>query len=316
LPFPDRELWHEWTVQRPRTHHALLSSRGCPYNCPYCANHALRKIAPGQFVRLRPPADVLEEIKQLRRAYPETTDIYLQSETIAMNLDWLKEVTGQIKAFNDTLDHPISFTTNFRVARRFVTDAVFESLEQANVKTLEIGLESGSERVRSEILQRHYTNDQFFEAVSLARRHGMQVNVYNMIGLPGETPADHQMTIEVNRRVNPARSNTGIFYPYPGTDLFTRCQDQGLVANLKDPTSERTQAVLNQPEFSPAQVQKAYEWFEYRIYRGHHSFPFRLRKVLRNKIACRRWANALFTRLLPLWYALKAGRRARKPATA
>ena len=311
LPFPDRDLWHDWVRQRGQTHQVVLPSRGCPYNCSFCSNHALRKLAGGKYVRLRPPADVLREIRHLKERYPETTHIYLQSETIAVNLDWLDELAGQIKAFNDQLAEKISFTCNFRVARQFLNDRVFGSLAQANVRTIEIGLESGSERIRCDVLRRHYSNADFFQAVALARRHGMNVNIYNMIGIPGETPADHRETIEVNRRVCPNRSLTSIFFPYPGTDLFETCRAQGLLTKNGNLTAERSRATLDLPTFPRVGIQRAFDWFEYRVYQGHRPLHFRLRKVLRNKISSHAWSHRVFMRLLPIWYALRDRKQAR-----
>jgi len=308
LPFPDREMWHDWVMQRPRTRHVVLPSRGCPYNCSYCSNHALRKVAPGQYVRLRAPANILQEIQQLKQRDPETTNIHLESETIAMNFDWLNELTERIRVFNDQPDKKISFSCNFRVARPFLKDQVFGALERANVRTISIGLESGSERIRREVLRRPYSNEDFFQAVALARRHQMNVTVLNMIGLPGETLADHMETVEVNRRVCPDRSSTSIFYPYPGTDLFGACKAQGLLT-AGNVTAERRCATLDSPKFRKTEVQRAYDWFEYRVYRGHRPFHFRLLKVLRNKGARHAWGDVAFLRLLALWHTL----RDRKP---
>ena len=304
LPFPDREIWHDWVTQRPAKRQVLLSSRGCPYDCSYCSNHALKATSPGKYVRLRPPANILQEIQELKQRYPGTNDIRLESETIAINLDWLNEFTERIKAFNDTLVEKIAFSCNFRVARPFLTEPVFAALERANVRTIDIGLESGSERIRREVLRRIYTNEDFFQAVALARRHGMKVNALNMIGLPGETLADHMETVEVNRRVNPNQTYTSIFVPYPGTSLFDTCQKQGLLtaANV---TAERFRATLDLPQFHKTDIQKAFDWFDYRIYRGQRPFHFRLRKLLRNKVLGNRWLSLVFLPLVPLWYTLR-----------
>lgn len=311
LPFPDREIWHDWVREGPRTRQVVLPSRGCPYNCSYCSNHALRKLAAGKSVRLRAPVNILQEIQQLKQRYPETTDIHLESETIAINLNWLNELTEQIRVFNDQLDKKISFATNFRVARPFLTDQVFAALERANVRTIAIGLESGSERIRSEVLRRVYSNEDFFQAVALARRHGMNVEVFNMIGLPGETLADHRETIEVNRRVCPNRSYTSIFFPYPGTDLFETCEAQGLLT-VGNGTAERFRATLDYPKFRKAEIQKAYDWFEYRIYRGHRPLHFRLLRLLWSKGGRYARVHLVLLRLLSLWHVI----RDRKPTKA
>jgi anaerobic magnesium-protoporphyrin IX monomethyl ester cyclase len=304
LPFPDREIWNDWAMQRPRTHQTVLCSRGCPYNCPYCANHALRKLAAGKYVRLRAPVSILQEIQDLKQRYPDTIDINLESETIAVNLDWLYELTEQIRVFNHQLDKEISFTCQFRVARPFLTDQVFGALERANVRTISIGLESGSERIRREVLGRHYSNEEFLQAVELARRHGMNVSVLNMIGVPGETLADHLETIELNRRAWPNRSHPSIFFPYPGTDLAKTCKAQGLLP-AGNVSAELGVASLDYPKFRKPDIQRAYDWFQYRVYKGRRPLYFRLLKVVKNKGARHAWAHLVVLRLLPLWHALR-----------
>ncbi len=126
-----------------------------------------------------------------------------------------------------------------------------------------------------------------------------------VIGLPGETLPDHRQTIEVNHRVCPDRSLTSIFFPYPGTDLYASCKAQGLRAGHRNSSTERCRATLNLPGFSRRQIQRAFDWFEYRVYRGHRSRPFRLRKLLKNKVSSHDWSHVLFMRLLPLWQMLR-----------
>jgi anaerobic magnesium-protoporphyrin IX monomethyl ester cyclase len=305
LPHPDRAMWRDWVMASRMTRQVILPSRGCPYDCSYCSNHALRRLAGGKYVRLRQPAAIVQELRELKAQYPEMEDVYLQSETIAVNPKWLEELAGAVGGFNAGLERKLAFACNFRVARQFLKDEVFAALERANVRTIEIGLESGSEKVREQVLRRNYSNADFYEAVALARRHGMGVNVYNMIGLPGETLADYWETVEVNRRVCPDRSLTSIFFPYPGTDLFGRCQAAGLLNAAGDLTAERWHATLDLPGFPRRQVQRAFDWFEYRVYKGHRPLHFRLRKVVRNKIGAGRWSHLVFMRLLPIWYAVR-----------
>jgi anaerobic magnesium-protoporphyrin IX monomethyl ester cyclase len=305
LPMPDRDLWHEWVWTRRHVCQVVLPSRGCPFNCSYCCNHALRKLAPGKYVRLRLPEAVVREIRAVKARYPETRRIYLQSETIAVDAGWLHELALGIKEFNDELPLKIEYACNFRVGRSLLKAQVFDALALANVRTLEIGLESGSERVRREILRRHYSNEDFSRAVRLARERGMEVNVYNMIGIPGETLQDHQQTIQVNHQVCPDRTLTSIFFPYPGTDLAALCEAQGLIREAGSQTAERSRATLDLPSFSRRDIQKAFEWFEYHVYRGLRPWHFRLRKVLRNKAFAHPRAHAAFMRLLPLWHALR-----------
>ena len=193
------------------------------------------------------------------------------------------------------------------MAGPYINEETFSALEQAGIRTLEIGLESGSERIRRDILGRNYTNEEFLRSVALARAHGMKINIYNMIGIPGETVEDHMETVHVNRLCCPERSHTSIFFPYPGTDLFRRCVEQGLLKTSLYDGLERRRAVLELPGFTKREIQRAYDWFEYRIYKGHKPFLFRLRKVIRCKVDSHFLLHYFFLKLLPVWHRIHAG---------
>jgi radical SAM superfamily enzyme YgiQ (UPF0313 family) len=304
IPEPDRQMWLPWVQERNGAHQVLLLARGCPYHCTYCCSNALGKVTSGKYVRFRSPASVVRELSLLKQTFPSLEHVYLQAETIAVNPAWLQDLSRQIAAFNSSLDQPIRFTCNFRVARRFLTVSVFQALAAANVKTIEIGLESGSERLRRDVLRRPYSNEDFFEAVALARQHGMEVNVYNMIGLPGETLAEHWETIEANRKARPDRSNTCIFYPFPGTQLHDLCKCEGYIKGELDLSLDRDTAVLDYPTFSKREIQQCFEWFDFRIHKGIKPMHVRLRKVVRAKVNAYPLVNGAFMRLLPLWLKL------------
>ena len=63
-------------------------------------------------------------------------------------------------------------------------------------------------------------------------------------------------------------------------------------------------AGVRAPLVRRAEIQRAYDWFEYRVYEGQRPWHFRLRKMLRNKAYSGAWSHAVFMRLLPLWRSL------------
>jgi radical SAM superfamily enzyme YgiQ (UPF0313 family) len=68
LPFPDRSIFDMSKMapdQRERI--TVMASRGCPYRCRYCSNHAQRKVYPNgdRYVRFRSVDNVLTEVEEL-----------------------------------------------------------------------------------------------------------------------------------------------------------------------------------------------------------------------------------------------------------
>lgn len=271
LPFPDREMWVPWIEEQINAEFSVLMGRGCPYNCTYCSNHALKKIAGGKYVRMRSPENIVDEIALLHVNYPRSK-VYLEVETIASDKAWTLSLCRHLEILNSRIDNSISYGCNFRISPQSIDENLFIAFNKANFYKINIGLESGSERIRREVLKRNYSNDDFMNVVSLARKHGLKVYLYNIIGLPGETVSDHMETVRLNRHCQPDGHGTGIFFPYPGTALYDTCLKQGLIddfAMVPQVFRDRKTAVVELPNFSKKQIQHAYTWFNYNVYKGY-----------------------------------------------
>lgn len=307
MPFPDHEMWAPWIHHTVAHYPSILLGRGCPYLCTYCCNHALRHLAPGKYVRFRSPDNIVREIKFVLEKYPcDAPLLFLEVETIGVFKSWTLDLCARLQQFNRTLSKPIRFHTNFRITTKSLDPEIFRALADANFGLLNIGLEAGSDRVRREVLKRNYSNEEFYRAVRLARDHGMEVNLFNMIGLPGETFADHLETVKLNRDTRPNRSFTSIFFPYPGTDLHKVCEKRGLLGKPLDVRKERRKATLELPEFPSRSVQRAFDLFEWRIHEGHWPLQVRIRRLIGHYAGKSVVGERITTSLLPIWRRLSA----------
>jgi radical SAM superfamily enzyme YgiQ (UPF0313 family) len=268
LPFPDREMWQEWIEEQPGSRLTILLGRGCPFDCTYCCNHALRKIADGKYYRLRSADSIVDELKYLAGKFPKNNEVYMEVETIGIDMKWSIELCEKIREFNLTLDRSLTYGINLRITPNQKLEELFAALQRANFRFINIGLESGSDRVRKEVLKRYYSNDDVLNAVEIARKYGIKVAFFNMIGLPGETYQEFLETVDMNRRCLPDWHYTSIFFPYPGTELHTLCEKMGLLSKKLSNKQERSQAVLDLPGFSRQQIQASYVWFDYLVYKG------------------------------------------------
>ena len=141
------------------------------------------------------------------------------------------------------------------------------AFERANICSVNIGLESGSERVRRDVLKRYYSNADVLRTVHAARAHGMQVALYNLVGLPGETRRDFLETARMNRLCRPDSHRTSIFFPYPGTELHRLCQGRGWLPATIPLERERRQAALDLPGFARRRIQECFDFFD--LYVAH-----------------------------------------------
>ena len=266
LPMADRELFQE-QVFEPGSRLSVLLGRGCPYSCTYCCNHKIRKVAGGKYVRMRSVPKILEEIESLSLRFPSVTEYFLEVETLGANMKWLEELCTALEEFNQGRKHKLSFSANLRVNDRMDHERVFSHLARANFESIIIGLESGNERIRTEVLDRHYSNGAIRNAFHAARKHGIKVGMFNLMGLPTESYKDFQETLRLNQELQPDWHSTSIFFPYPGTRLYEMSEELGLIPGELSGKEERQRAVLDLPEFSKRQIQRQFDRFHFRVYK-------------------------------------------------
>jgi len=249
---------------------------------------------------MRPPENIIKELILIYKKYPNMERVYFEVESIALNKTWLFEFCTQLHDFNSTINKSFSYGCNFRISPQSIDQNIFNALKEAGFYRINIGLESGSEKIRRETLKRSYSNKDVLNIVSMARNCGLNIYLFNIIGVPGETYSDYMETVSVNRQCQPDAHFTSIFYPYPGTELYDVCIKKGLIDDSIDTRIERRKAIINSPCFTKAQIQRAYTWFSYHVYKGHKPLWTILIQVITVKIHSNPMANFLFRKIVQL----------------
>jgi anaerobic magnesium-protoporphyrin IX monomethyl ester cyclase len=305
LPFIDRDLWQPLIFDK-NTRLTILLGRGCPYNCTYCCNHRIREVAPGKYVRIRSVENIIAEMEYLISKFPDIKEYFLEIETLGADTEWLLAFCDQVYFLNKGLQNKLSFSANLRVYDNLDFDLIFSNLQKANFGSIIIGLESGNERIRKEILNTHYSNEKVIQAVKSARMHNIKVGIFNLVGIPTESLNDFKDTLRLNQEIQPDWHATSIFFPYEGTKLYNFAKEQGLLPEKLNFNEERQHAVLDLPQFSRRQIQKQFDNFHYNVYKTYKNksmlktILFLAQKVLGHNFM----ANAK-NRLIVILYRLK-----------
>ena len=223
LPFADRALLEPYPSYTNRNLRAFIASRGCPYNCSYCFNHAYRQLYKENDltarVRRRSVDHLIAEIRQVREQYGMQSITFFDDIFVTAQ-DWLDE-------FADKYSHQVGlpFECNLRVEQ--VTPQVVAALKGAGCAIIAIGIETADEAMRASILRRRHTSEQLQRACALIREQGILLKSYNILGLPpGNLHVDWD-TLKLNTALQVDIPTASIFQPYPGTDLGEQAKREG-----------------------------------------------------------------------------------------
>jgi radical SAM superfamily enzyme YgiQ (UPF0313 family) len=277
LPLMNYGHWERWIDPQDRNLRVVVG-RGCPYACTYCSNHALRQAQPGRYVRFRSPSNLLAEIDMMLGRFPDLTSIKLEVETIGASIPWALQLCDSLAAFNRTRERAIAFHANLAVTSQLLSheeqlQTLLAAFRRANLIRLDVGLESGSARIRRDILNRPpYTNAELIRFCNTARQCGISVSLFMLIGVPTETPAEAIETSGVARACKPLDINPSIYYPYPGTKLHERSAEMRLIepgnVGVK---AERSRVYLKLKGFPRWRVFLEYVLIQWRVFHGRRN---------------------------------------------
>nr|VFJ67866.1 MAG: Radical SAM superfamily enzyme YgiQ, UPF0313 family [Candidatus Kentron sp. FW] len=213
ISFPDRDLLDAYPVVRGLPIRNFITSRGCPYNCTYCFNHAYNEIYQGlgKRIRRRSVDNVIAEIEQEQNNNPFQL-VQFEDDIFVMQGKWLREFAPKYKKRIG-----LPFMCNARA--ELVTEKAVSLIKEAGCVSVCVGVESGDEAVRKELLKRNNTDSVTIECVRLLQHTGIFVLTENILGLPETSIDDDFKTLELNRILKPGFANPSIYQPYPGTDL-------------------------------------------------------------------------------------------------
>ncbi len=235
----------------------VMASRGCPFRCTYCFNHRLVDIyrndtglspAKLNYIRHHPIDGVIGELEYLLDHYQGIKMFIFDDDLFTFDKDYVHEFC---RVYERRI--PVPFVCNAHV-KVFERDLA-RSLKSAGCRIVKFGLESGSERIRKEILNRPMTNRDIVNAFRAAQEFGLHTSAFVMIGLPDETRSDLFATIDLIAAIQPGRFRWSIFFPYAGTVAYEIAREKGLI------DFEKMQALSNFTEESCLDFGEAHNLF-------------------------------------------------------
>ncbi|NLE75487.1 MAG: B12-binding domain-containing radical SAM protein [Chloroflexi bacterium] len=231
LPFPDRKLLYDAHPASARTRiRPIITGRGCPYNCSFCFNQAFAELYDtAKRTRQRSVGRVMEEVQTLRAQHGLDFVLFMD-DTFIVNPKWLREFSAQYRA-------QVGLPFWCQVRADLVNDEKVRLLRDAGCVSVSFGIESGDDRLRNEILDRHMSREEILSAAQRLRDAGIAFSTNNMLGLPSGSLETDLETLRLNIQCRPAYANVFLYQPYPKTRLGEMALREGYMEGTFDDLS-------------------------------------------------------------------------------
>lgn len=188
----------------------ILTSRGCPYNCSFCASNVTwqRKI------RFRSPGNVIEEIRLLKEEYG-VKEIHFSDDNFTMDITRVEEICDLL--IKEKINLPWQCPNGVRIDR--LPLSLMQKMKEAGCYAVGLGIESGNQ----EILKKNQKNLDLKIVPGVLknlRKVGIESYGFFILGLPGDIKKTVKETIDFALSYPFDRVWFNLFTPYPGAPVF------------------------------------------------------------------------------------------------
>ena len=219
VPFEKYNFTFEVPGRGPLPAVNIMTSRGCPFNCSFCAT----PINWGRHVRMRSPENVVREIELLKARYGVKVVFFFDDTFNASpkRADAICDLMIERK-----LD--VFFKCDVRID--IMSRPLLEKMKKAGLFHLSYGLEAGSDRVREEIVGKQIDMKDFRNLTDWCVELGIIANVFFIFSHPTETWEEARETIRtIEQYREKIEGSVAILHIYPGTPLEKLAREQGVL---------------------------------------------------------------------------------------
>lgn len=263
----------------------VVSSRGCPFQCSFCVTSRVF----GRKVRMRSPINVVDEVEWLKKEHGADA-VTFYDDTFTFSKERVERICEEI------MDRGLNIPWDCQTRADCLSPELLKKMRDAGCEAITLGVESASPNILRAV-GKGTSPEQNEKAVRIIKEAGISVIVSVIIGYPGETMKDVNLTLEFIKKLKPDDAYLCIATPYPGTELYRLVKEKGW--KMLDDWSkyDTLTPTFENPETPPKQLLEARRKFYDTFYSPIYIFRQVFKGGFYNRILARTAVNHLIWRI-------------------
>lgn len=289
IPFPARHLLNMGKYFGLETSHGkrrhklfspIITSRGCPAGCTFCTAHHVW----GRKYRKRSPENVLAEMKELKNTYG-IKELMFEDDNVTLDVGRAEKIFDMMIKENFDFE----WDTPNGVAAFALNEPLIKKMKDSGCYQLNLAIESGNPGVLKNIIKKPLDLKKIKPLVDYARRIGLNVGIFLIVGMPGETVDQMWDSFHFAKGLGIYDPFVSVATPYPGSELYKICVEKEYISNdhLLD-NLYMTSCIVSTEDWRSEDVKmifyEGYRYLQVHFYKRHPILFLKkfTQKILRN----------------------------------
>ena len=224
LPFPARHLLpmdHYKLLNMKTRMSTMITSRGCPMQCSFCASAALH----GPKLRLRSAKSIVNEMEHLVDDFNVET-IAFMDDTFTIHKSRVHEICAEIKK----RELKVFWGCASRVDT--LNEELLKEMKEAGCIAIFLGVESADQQILDGV-NKETTIEKIRNAFEISRKEKIRTIASVVLGMPGDTHENIKRTINFVKELKPSYAIFSLATPYPGTRFYQQAFEEKMI-KVKD----------------------------------------------------------------------------------
>ncbi len=224
---------------------SIHTSRGCPFDCIFCSNSKLH----GRTVRFMSIDRVVAEVKHMVDEF-RIEVLLIEDDHFLADKRRAKEILLRLADFSLRIEFPNG------IAVYAIDDEIAYLLKRAGVTTISLAVESGSDFVLQEIINKPLKTAMVKRSVDALRKNDICVHAFFVVGLPGELEEHREETMRLIHEVGFDWSYFFLALPIAGSRLYELCRDKGYLVSSDFSGHITTRCNIRTPDMDPQYMEE------------------------------------------------------------
>lgn len=239
-----KEAFSPFTRNEKHKQFFVVTSRGCPYSCRFCSNGRIH----GKKMRMASVDAVVEHVRMLVDKHGMNV-LTIYDDQLLINMDRAKQLFRRLREFDIRIECPNGLSV------RYIDAEMAELMREAGMDTAYLAIESGSEYVLTELINKPLKLSQVKPAVGFLRDNDFFIHGFFVMGMPGETAQHRMETMKFVEDIDLDWCGFNMATPVRGSQLYDDCITNGWIEKQKLEDIVDKKYIIHMPGTDPAAIE-------------------------------------------------------------